>query len=67
MSSQAQFDAEALISASLPLLGLTLSPESRAVVKLHLETAEAMSRLVREFALPDEAEPAPVFTPVGPS
>ena len=67
MSSKVKFDAEALISASLPLLGLTLAPESRAVVKLHLETAEAMSRIVREFPLPDEAEPAPVFTPVSAS
>ena len=57
-----EFNAGALIDASLPLLGLELTPESRAGVKLHLETAERLSRLVREFALDDEAEPAPVFT-----
>jgi hypothetical protein len=58
-----EFDADALIDASLPLLGLRLAADSRAVVKLHLETAEKLSRLVREFPLDDEAEPAPVFTP----
>ncbi len=56
-----QFDAGALTDASLPLLGLELTPDSRAGVKLHLETAERLSRLVRDFALDDEAEPAPVF------
>ena len=28
---------------------------------MHLETAETLSRLVREFELDDEAEPAPVY------
>ena len=57
------FSAEALIDASLPLLEIKLSDASRAVVKLHLETAEKLSRLVREFELEDEAEPAPVYAP----
>ncbi len=56
------FDADALIDASLPLLDMTLSAESRAVVKMHLETAEVLSRQVREFALDDHSEPAPVFS-----
>jgi len=56
------FDADAYIDASLPLLGLDLSGESRAAVKFNLIVAERLSRLVREFALDDEAEPAPVFT-----
>lgn len=57
-----KFDADALIDASLPLLGLSLEPESRVTVKLHLTTAETLSRLVRDFPLDDEAEPAPVYT-----
>jgi hypothetical protein len=57
------FDADALIDASLPLLEMKLSRESRAVVKMHLQTAETLSRLVREFDLDDEAEPAPVYIP----
>jgi hypothetical protein len=57
-----EFDADAYIDASLPLLGLQLTPESRAVVKIHLTTAERLSRFVREFPLVDDAEPAPVYT-----
>ena len=57
-----EFNADALIDASLPLLGLELPADSRAVVKMHLETAERLSRLGRDFPLDDEAEPAPVYT-----
>jgi len=57
-----EFDANRLIDASLPLLGLELSEASRAVVELHLETAELLWRAVRDFPLDDEAEPAPVYT-----
>ncbi len=56
-----EFDADAYIHASLPLLGLALSPESRAAVKLNIEIAEKLSRPVRDFPLDDHAEPAPVF------
>ncbi len=56
------FDADAYIDASLPLLGLDLSAESRGAVKFNLVVAERLSRLVREFVFDDEAEPAPVFT-----
>ena len=61
--SDAPFDADALIDASLPLLRMTLTAESRSVVKLHLETAEKLSKLVTGFELDDEAEPAPVYSP----
>jgi hypothetical protein len=57
-----KFDADALIDATLPLIGLTLGEESRASVKMHLNTAEMLSRLVREFPLDDDSEPAPVYT-----
>lgn len=61
--TQTSFDADALIDASLPLLGLTLPEGSRPVVKLHLETAERLARTVLDFPLDDESEPAPVYTP----
>jgi len=61
--SETTFDAGAYIDASLPLLGMTLTPESRAVVKLHLETASKLANLVTDFELEDEAEPATVYTP----
>ena len=55
------FDADALIDASLPLLGVTLPPDSRKGVKLHLETAETLWRSLRGFDLVDLTEPAPVY------
>jgi hypothetical protein len=61
--TDAPFDADALIDASLPLLRMQLSEESRAVVRLHLETAEKLSKLVTGFELEDDAEPAPVYSP----
>lgn len=61
--SELVFDADALIDAMLPLLGLALPEGSRPVVKLHVETAERLARLVLEFPLDDESEPAPVFAP----
>ena len=57
------FDADALIDASLPLLGLSLPEGARPIVKLHLETAERLARLVADFPLDDESEPAPVYRP----
>jgi hypothetical protein len=60
--TQHEFDADRLIEASLPLLGLELSEASRKVVEMHLETAELLWRAVRDLPLDDEAEPAPVYT-----
>jgi len=57
-----EFDADRLIEASLPLLGVQLAETSHAAVKLHLETAERLWRSVRDVPLDDVAEPAPVFT-----
>jgi hypothetical protein len=61
--SEPHFDADALIDATLPLIGLALSEGARPMVKLHLETAERLARLVMEFPLDETSEPAPVFTP----
>lgn len=57
------FDADALIDAAAPLLELTVSQAARPGVKLNLEIAARLSKLVMEFPLDDEAEPAPVFVP----
>ncbi len=56
-------DFEALIQDSANLLDLDLGFADLAVVRMHLETAARMARLVLDFPLGDEAEPAPVFTP----
>ena len=58
------FDADALIDASLPLFGpATGRRVARGGEDASARRAETLSRLVREFALDDEAEPAPVFAP----
>lgn len=61
--SELVFDADALIDALLPLLGLTAGPDSRREVKIHLEIAAGHAARLLEFPLDDQEEPAPVFTP----
>jgi hypothetical protein len=60
----AKFNADDLIDASAPLMGLEpLGDASRAAVKTHLEIAVGLARLVLDFPLDDEQEPAPVYRP----
>jgi hypothetical protein len=60
--SSASFDPEALIDAMAPLLGLTLTPESRAQTALHLRIAAQQAEKLFTVSLDDAEEPAPVFT-----
>ena len=62
MADQA-FDAEAYVDAAAALIGLPLDPAHRPGVVLNLERIAAMAALVMEFPLPEETEPAPVYTP----
>jgi len=57
----APFDPEALVEAMAPLLGLTLTPESRAGTILHLRVAAEQAELLLSAQLEDGEEPAPVF------
>ena len=43
-------------------LGIALDPSWEAGVRQHLEMSLRMAAMVDAFPLPDEAEPAPVFT-----
>ena len=43
-------------------LGLPIEDAWKPAVRANLEVSLRMARLVDEFALPDEAEPASVFT-----
>ncbi|HYA04710.1 MAG TPA: DUF4089 domain-containing protein [Xanthobacteraceae bacterium] len=52
---------DALVTASARALGLTLDPAWRAGVVFNLQLILSHAALVDEFALRDEAEPAPVF------
>jgi hypothetical protein len=49
------------ITAAASALALPVAPEWRTAVKANLEVTLKHGALVAEFALPDEAEPAPVF------
>jgi hypothetical protein len=57
------FDAEALVDAMTPLLGLTLTPESREETIVHLRIAAEQAEKLLSVSLDDREEPAPVFTP----
>ena len=56
------FDPEAAVDAMAPLLGLTLTPESRAQTIVHLRIAAEQAERLLSVPLDDLAEPAPVFT-----
>jgi hypothetical protein len=58
------FDAEAVIAALSPCLGLEIAPKDIAGVANFLRVAERMARIVEAAPVPeDEAELAPVFRP----
>ena len=50
------------IAASARTLGLTVRPQWQAAVKANLDVTLKHAALVAEFELPDDAEPAPIFT-----
>jgi Protein of unknown function (DUF4089) len=50
-----------LIAAAADTLALPIDPAWQPAVRTHLEITLRFARLVEEFELPDEAEPAPVF------
>jgi hypothetical protein len=56
-------DPQAYVDAAAALIGLPIDPAHRPGVIVNLERIAQMAALVMEFALPEEAEPAPVFRP----
>jgi 1-carboxybiuret hydrolase subunit AtzG-like protein len=50
------------IDAAAKALGLLVEDAWRPAVRANLEVSLKLARMVDEFALPDEAEPASVFT-----
>jgi hypothetical protein len=54
-------ELDAFAKAGLGLLGLSMQAEWLPGVRANLRVSLALAALVDEFALPDEAEPAPVF------
>ena len=49
------------IVAAAEALALPIEPAWQPTVRAHLEVTLRFARLVEEFDLPDDAEPAPVF------
>ena len=56
-------DVGAVVDAMARLLELELTADSRSVVLAHFDIAAKMAKGLMECPLPDDAEPAPVFTP----
>jgi len=50
------------IDAAARLLALPMHDAWRPAIRAHLEGSFRLARLVEEFPLPDETEPASVFT-----
>jgi hypothetical protein len=57
------FDPEAVVDAMLPLLGLTVTHESRAQTIVHLRIAAELALQLLSVSFDDHEQPAPVFTP----
>jgi Protein of unknown function (DUF4089) len=51
-----------LVAAAARVLDLAIAPEWRGAVKANLAVTFAFAELFVDFPLPDEAEPAPVFS-----
>jgi hypothetical protein len=49
------------IDSVAKILGLPVEPAWKPAIKANLEVSLKLARLVDEFALPDETEPASVF------
>ena len=54
-------EAGAIVDAMAPMLGIAVDPAWRGAVVANLKATAAAARLVLEFRLDDELEPAPVF------
>jgi hypothetical protein len=54
-------DLDAYIDAAAQALGIPIRPEWKGEIRANLEITFRLAALVGEKALPDDAEPAPVF------
>jgi Protein of unknown function (DUF4089) len=50
------------VQAAARVLALPVEPQWLAAIKSNLDVNLRLAAFVAEFALPDEAEPAPIFT-----
>lgn len=59
MSSSNSVDS--FIDAAAKVLDLRVAPEWKPAVRLNMENTLKLARLVQEFPLPDEIEPASIY------
>ena len=59
MSDTAELDR--VIEVGTALLGIPIQPEWTDAIRFHLDMSLAHAANVRDFTLPDEAEPAVIF------
>ena len=52
---------DAFLVAAASMLGIPLDPAWHDAVRFHLQLSLRMAAMVQAFALPDRAEPAPVY------
>lgn len=50
-----------MADALSPVIGIAIAPEWRPAVIANLKATAAAAKLVLDFPLPDDLEPAPVF------
>lgn len=55
-------DYEALLDAAATIHGIAIRPEWRAAAILNLKITGDAAKFVEAFALPDDAEPAAIFS-----
>jgi hypothetical protein len=61
MSADDQNQRDASILAGAQTLGIAIDPAWLPSVRSHLEVALRFARMVDEFPLPDELEPASIY------
>ncbi len=50
-----------MADALAPVIGIAIAPEWRPALIANLKATAAAAKLVLDFSLPDDLEPAPVF------
>ncbi|MBP0583001.1 DUF4089 domain-containing protein [Labrys sp. LIt4] len=61
MSGKPEFDAQAVIDAMAPMIGIEIDPDFREGVAANLKLTADLAQLVLSFPIEDGDQPAAVF------
>ncbi|MGJ4855964.1 DUF4089 domain-containing protein [Labrys sp. KB_33_2] len=61
MSDKPEFDAQAVIDAMAPMIGIEVDPDFREGVAANLKLTAELAQLVLSFPIEDSNQPAAVF------